>query len=127
MNLFDYLNAINTTKENLLIDEQSVKEFPTFMVNRGLSYFADTVFQANEMNRYPLISKQMTNDFLLNSIKPRKRFSKWVKKTDNENLEMVSEFYKLSKGKAEQALSILTEEQLNNIKEQMHHGGRYKK
>lgn len=124
--VFGFLNAINNTKENLIIDEQSEKEFPTFMVLRGLSYFSDTVLQANEMNKYPDLSKQMINDFLLNSIRKKKRFSKWTKKTTTEELELVSTFYDVSKQKAESMLSLLTNEQLTYLKEQMDYGGRNK-
>ena len=127
MTPFDFINAINDTKKNLIVDESSEKEFNTFMVLRGLSYFVDTVLYANEMNKYPDLSKVMVNDFLLNSIRKKKRFSKWTKKSDmGEDLEMISKFYNVSRTKAETMLSILTPNQMTIIKEQFVTGGRVK-
>ncbi len=125
--LFDYLTAINYSKENLLVDDQSVKEYVPFIINRGLSYFLDTVLQANEMNRYPDLPKDMMNDFLIHSIKKRKRFSKWVKKSEtSDDLELVCEYYNYSKRKGVLALELLPEKQLAEIREQMSSGGKQK-
>ena len=65
---FDFLNAINTTKEDLLEkDPQNIKDYNPFMVNKGLSYFADTVMQANEMNRLYDAPKKWQFQYLLNN------------------------------------------------------------
>ena len=72
---FDYLNAINYTKEGLIVDDITEKEYNGFMVNRGLSYFNDTVLYANEMNRYHQIDNLLQFDFLINIIRKKKRFS----------------------------------------------------
>jgi hypothetical protein len=125
--LFDYLTAINFTKENLLVDEQSVKEYTPFIINRGLSYYVDTVLQANEMNRYPNLPKDMANDFLLASIKKKKRFSKWVKKADSsDDLNLVCDYFNYSKEKGALALTLLTESQIDTVREQMGTGGKQK-
>jgi len=39
MSPFDYLNAINTTKKDIMVDDVAEKAYTSFMVNRGLSYF----------------------------------------------------------------------------------------
>jgi hypothetical protein len=125
--LFDYLNAINVTKENLLVDEQSIKEYTPFIINRGLSYYVDTVLQANEMNRYPNLPKDMANDFLRASIKKKKRFSKWVKKADSsDDLNLVCDYFNYSKEKGALALALLTESQIDTVREQMGTGGKQK-
>lgn len=125
--LFDFLNAINNDKIDLLSDEENVKAYPVFMVLRGLSYFPDTVLQANEMNGKPDLSKKMVNDFLIHSIKKKKRFSKWSKKSDStDDLQLLQDYYNINIKKAESALKILTEAQLQEIKQRMSTGGRHK-
>lgn len=81
MSFFDYLNAINTTKKDLMKEDPlSEKDYVPFMINRGLSYFPDTIMYANEMNKYSSIPKDWQFAFYMHSIKPKKRFSKWHKK-----------------------------------------------
>jgi hypothetical protein len=125
--LFEFLDAINNTKQDLLVDDESIKAFPTFMILRGLSYYTDTVLQANEMNGKPELSKKMINDFLLNSIKKKKRFSKWSKKSEStDDIKLIQEYYGFNHKKAEIALSILTKEQLDVIRQKMYTGGKTK-
>jgi hypothetical protein len=122
---FDFLNAINFTKEDMFQDPQSNKDYTSFIVNRGLSYFSDTVMYANEMNRYPDLSNQQQFSFLLYSITKKKRFSKWApKEVVTEDLENVCAFYGYSKREAKSVLNILTEEQLNYIREKQNKGGK---
>ena len=122
---FDFLNAINFTKEDMFKDPQSNKDYKSFLVNRGLSYFPDTVMYANEMNRYPDLSNQQQFSFLLYSISKKKRFSKWApKESVSEDLENVCAFYGYSKRVAKGVLNILTEEQLNYIREKQNKGGK---
>jgi len=80
MSPFDYINAINFTKQNLFEDPQAHKDYNAWIVNKGLSYFPDTLLYANEMNRHYGIPKNWQFSFLLNSITKKKRFSKWSKK-----------------------------------------------
>lgn len=126
MSFFDFLNAINTTKKDLIKEDPlSEKEYVPFMINRGLSYFADTIMYANEMNKYSAIPKDWQFSFYLNSIKPKKRFSKWHKKDQNsEDLNLVMKVYGYSSQKAAVALEILTEDQLNELREAFSSGGR---
>ncbi len=122
---FDFLNAINTTKENLFEDPQAQKDYAPFMVNRGLSYFYDTVHHANEMNLHADIPKTWQFSYLINSIAKKKRFSKWSKadKRDND-IALVMQYYGYSIDKARVALKILSPEQLKSIKEQFDTGGK---
>ena len=125
--LKDYLNAINHTKEKLMDteDEEWEKKYPPFIVNRCLSGFQDTIMLVNEINCTPSIDKKLQFDFLLNSIRPRKRFTPWLKAKKLENLEYVKEFYGYNNEKAKVALSILNDKQIATIKQKLNKGGRH--
>lgn len=94
-----------------------------YIVNKGLSYGADTVIFANEMNSRPHIEKKLQFQFLLNTIRPRKRFNKWVKMEKVEAIEIVKKYYGYNTEKARQAHSLLTDEQLNEIRKIIKEGG----
>jgi Bacteriophage clamp loader A subunit len=127
MNPFDFLNAINYTKIDVISTsenpEKAEKLYNPFLTNRGLSYFADTVLYCNEMNRYHELDKKLQFDFLLNSIRKNKRFSKWHKAEVDEDTQLVSDYYKCNIRKAKEILTILSTEQLRQLKEKMHVGG----
>jgi len=124
--LKDYLNAINHTKETLMDteDEQWEKKYPPFIVNKCLAPFQDTIMLVNEINQLHQLDKKLQYDFLLNSLRTRKRFAPWVKATKLENLEYVKEFYGYNNEKAKVALDMLTDEQISAIKQKMNKGGR---
>lgn len=124
MNPFDYLNSINDTKKDIMVDDIAEKGYNSFMVNRGLSYFNDTVLLANEMNRYHHLDNRLAYDFLINIIRKRKRFSKWIKPETVSDVEVVKEYYGYSNEKARQALTLLTSEQINELKKKVYKGGR---
>jgi len=125
MTPFDFINAINLTKKNLFEDSLAKKDYTPYIVNRGLSYFPDTVLYANEMNRHSGIPEDWQFFFFLNSIPKKKRFSKWHKKdAETESLSLVKEYFGYSSEKAKEALSILSEDQLVMIKEKLYKGGR---
>ena len=116
--LGDYLNAINHTKVPLLdTDDESIeKGYLPFIVNRCLSYFPDTIFYVNEMNARPDTSKKMQFDFYLNSLRKRKRFSKWLKREDDtDEFHAVKKYFDYSDSKTREVLRVLTEEQKGEI------------
>lgn len=124
MNVFDFVNAINFGKQDLFEDPQAEKEYNAFLINRALSYFADTVMYANEMNRQT-IPKRWQFDFLRNAIPKRKRFSKWAKKEPlPSDIDVVCEFYGYSTERAIEAISILSPDQLEAIRVSMSRGGK---
>ena len=123
-NPFQYLNAINDTKQNIMVDDITEKGYNSFMVNRGLSYFKDTVLFANEMNRHHHLDSRLQFDFLINIIRKRKRFSKWIKPDTLSDVEVVKEYYGYSNEKARQVLTLLTSEQINDLKKKVYKGGR---
>jgi Bacteriophage clamp loader A subunit len=122
-NPFDYLNAINITKEDITTDEYGERGYNPYMANRGLSYFRDSVFQANEMNRYHFLDKRLQFSFLLNSVSARKRFSKWFKPEKLGDLEVVKEYYGYSDQKAKDILDLLPPEHIEYIKQRLFRGG----
>ncbi len=121
---FDYLNSINSTKQDLMVDDITEKAYNPFMVNRGLSYFSDTVLLANEMNRYHHLDNKLQYHFLINITRKRKRFSKWAKAQSESDTEAVKEYYGYSNEKARQAMTLLSPEQINIIKNKVNKGGR---
>ena len=122
--LKDYLNSINLTKENLMEgDEEAVKAYPPFVVNRCMSGHIDCLLYANEMNMYSHIPKDMQYDFYINSIRKKKRFSPWIKKDKVKDLESVKNYYGYNDEKALQALRILSNDQLKHIKSKLDIGG----
>ncbi len=124
--LTKYLTAINWSKEKLLDtdDKDWEKKYPPYIINKGLSYFPDTVMYANEMNRLHHATKHMQFSFLLNTIRPKKRFSKWLKASKLSNLDVVKQYYGYSNEKAKQALELLTKKQIEYIKETLYRGGK---
>ena len=125
MELKDWLNSINFNKEDLTKeDPEVVKKYPPFIVNKCLAGHIDTVLFANEMNRHHHLDKDMQYSFLLNIVRKRKRFSPWLRKDKIEDLECVKSYYGYSNEKAQQALKILSPEQLNYIKKKLDLGGK---
>ena len=124
MNPFDYVNAINYTKKDIMETPEDESAYNPFMVNRSLSYFSDTVGIANEMNRYHHLEKRLQFSFLINIIRKRKRFSKWVKPELENDVDVVKEYYGYSNEKARQVISLLSPHQLEVIKGKVNKGGR---
>jgi hypothetical protein len=124
MNPFDYVNSINDTKQDIMIDDITEKSYNSFMVNRSLSYFPDTVAFANVMNRYHHLDNKLAYHFLINIIRKRKRFSKWIKPETESDIEVVKQYYEYSNEKARQVLPLLSPEQITIIRQKVSKGGR---
>jgi hypothetical protein len=124
MELKDWLNSINFTKENLIEDPDAISSYPPYIINRCLSGHLDTVLFANEMNRYVNLDKDLQYTFYLNTLRKRKRFSPWLKKEQIENLDLVKKHYGYSNEKARVALTLLTKTQLEYIRNKHDMGGK---
>lgn len=124
MNPFDYLNSINYSKQDLMVDDDTEKAYNAFLVNRGLSYFQDTVLLANEMNRNHHIDHRLQYDFLRGVIRKRKRFSKWAKKDQVANVEVIKEYYGYSDAKAESVADLISSDQIDMMKAKLSKGGK---
>ena len=122
--LKDWLNSINFNKNNLIEEDPStIKDYPSYIINRCLSGHLDCVLFANEMNRYPNLDKDMQYNFYLNTLRKKKRFSPWLRKDKVTDLQCVKEYYGYSNEKASQALKILSKQQLDYIKQRLETGG----
>jgi len=126
LNPFDFINAINYSKKDVMVDDLTEKEYNSFIVNRSLSNFSDTVLYANEMNINHHLDARLQFDFFINIIKKRKRFSKWNKATEIENLEIIKEYYGYSDDKAKSVYNLLNHEQIEQLKQRIYKGGRTK-
>ena len=124
MKLGDFLNSINYDKKPLLDNEERVDGlYPAFIVNRCLSFFPDTIFHANEMNCNWELDKKMQFDFYRLGIRKKKRFSPWVKKDLEENIELIKEVFGYTESKAQEVLNILGPEDLVKLKKSLDKGG----
>ena len=124
--LKEYLNAINFTKKDLMKSEDELwkKKYPAFIVNKLLSAFSDTIMLVNEMNKHHHLDKKLQFDFLLNSVRTRKRYVPWMKAKKLKNIECVKEYYGYSNEKAKSALNLLNDEQIKTIKDSLNKGGK---
>ena len=120
MNPFEIINSISNTKKDILENE---KDYNAFMVNRGLSYFPDTVIYANEMNKFHHLDSRLQYQFLINTIRKRNRFSKWNKSIESENINTIKKYYNYSNEKARDVLPLLSNENLNTIRGRINYGG----
>ena len=124
MELKDWLNSINQTKKNLIDEDPSTeKVYAPYIINRCLSGEIDCIMFVNELNRYHFLPKKMQYDFLINILRVKRRYSPWLRKDKIEDLDIVKRYYNYSNEKAQQALRILTKEQLTFIKSKFETGG----
>ena len=124
--LKEYLKSINTTKQNLMDGDDKTWErrYPSFIINKCLAPFNDTIMLVNEMNVHNHLDNKMQYDFLLNSLRKQHRYASWMKASKSKNLEYVKEYFGYNNEKARSALNILTDKQLALIKKKMNKGGK---
>ena len=122
MNPFDFVKSVTYTKEDIMHDLNE-SEYEPFLVNRALSYHQDCLLYANEMNRRFEISSRLQYHYLLNTIRKRKRFAKWIKPEKIDDLNIVMEYYQVSRAKAEEYLNILSENNIAILRKKMNKGG----
>jgi hypothetical protein len=124
MKLFDFLNSINYDKKALLdIDEKSSELYNSYLVNRCMSFFPDTLFHSNEMNCNWDIDKKMQFDFYRFAVRKKKRYSKWIKKETSDDIELIKEVYNYTDAKAQEVLNILGPGDLDKLKQSLEKGG----
>lgn len=115
---FDIIKSVSYTKKHILTDP---KEYNAYVVNKGLSYFPDTIGFANEMNRLWAIPPENQYDYYMNTIRKRNRYSKWNKK-DNETekiLENIMAYYNCSTRVAKQYMKSMSESDIDFINNTM--------
>tara|TARA_B100000575_G_scaffold287914_1_gene287026 strand:- start:2522 stop:2914 length:393 start_codon:yes stop_codon:yes gene_type:complete len=124
--LKEYLKSINTTKQNLMVSEDKVweKRYPSFIINKCLAPFNDTIMLVNEMNFHHHLDNKLQYDFLLNSVRKQNRYAPWMKASKSKNLEYVKEYFGYNNEKARSVLNILNDEQIAFIKKKLNKGGK---
>lgn len=121
--IFELINNISYTKKISSLEDID-SAYNGFVVNKAFSLHPDTIMYANDMNINHNLSNKAQHDYLMNSIRKRKRWAKWPKKINNTDVEIISTFYNISYNKAAAAAKILTQKQLALIKQQMTRGGK---
>ena len=121
MELKDWLNSINFTKEDL---SENIKDYPSFVINKCMSGHIDTIMFANEMNMDHHLSKDMQYKFYINIVRKKKRFAPWLRKNSMDDISVIQKYYGYSFEKAQQALKILSTEQIDYIKSKLDQGGK---
>ena len=122
MKPFDLINSI-TYKKDIVMNNSNEGSYNPFITNRSLSQFIDCILLVNEMNQRHHIDNKLQYDYLINRIRPRKRFKKWDKKQDNENIQLIKDYYSCNNDKARVTLSLLSEQHLNIIRQKLNKGG----
>jgi len=126
MNPFDYIKSINAGQDIINDSDQPAlmeRNYDPFLANRAFSYYNDTIMQANELNQRPSMDKLLQYDFFINSIRPRKRWSKWAKPEKSEAFELVKEYYGYNDNRAREAVSILSDDDIDLIRKKLYKGG----
>jgi hypothetical protein len=120
---FDFVNSVQFDKKDLIVDDWSERQYNPFIINKSLSFGADTVIQANEMNSRPHLDKKLQFDFLRNIIPAKKRYNKWLKGEKLEAIEIVKQYYGYNTVKAQEVVSILSHQQIDSLKQKLKKGG----
>jgi hypothetical protein len=119
----DILPSVLQTKDRVITDENE-RDYVPFVVNRALSFHYDCVMHVNQMNMHPGLDRKLQYDYYLNSLRAYKRpFQRWQKRETVENLDAIKAYYKYSNEKAKDALSVLTDAQIDQIKTRIDKGG----
>lgn len=124
MSPFDYVNDITYGKKGIMVDDIAEKNYNAFIINRSLSYHNDTVLFANEMNIHHTIDSRLQYDFFINIIRKQKRWSKWMKPSEVSDLDLIKEYYGYSNEKAKSALTLMSNEQIEQLKMRIYKGGK---
>jgi len=120
----EIIPSILQTKKNVFEEERDYKDYKPWLINRALSFHQDCILYANEINMYPDVDSDMQYQYYLNTIRPMKRkFQPWQKSEVLKDIECVKQYFGYSNEKAKQALRILTDEQIAEIKAKTNTGG----
>ena len=124
---FDFMNAASFSKKNLIGEsdnpELTEKEYNPYIVNRGFTYFEDTILHANEMNQRHELFPGAQFEYYRSVLRKRKRFSKWHKAEKNNDLDAIQQVYECNRTVAKMYLKVLNEEQLKSVHEELVIGG----
>ena len=120
----EVIPSILQTKKNVFETQEDYKDYVPFVVNRALSFHQDCILYVNELNMHNQLDKDLQYSFYLNTIRPMKRkFQPWQKAEVLKDIQCVKEFFGYNNQKAKDALSILSDEQIADIKIRIDKGG----
>jgi hypothetical protein len=126
VNPYSFVNAINDNRDIIRNDPRPdfmVQYYNPFLTNKTLSWYMDTVLFANEMNKYPTLDKDMQFAYLLNTIRKKRRYSKKINIEEDENLELICNYYNVNKRVGIEYLQIMSSEDIDGIKNRLYKGG----
>lgn len=112
---FDFVESVSLTKKNLLDQGRSEGEYVPFLTNRALSYHADAVLYANELNQNHHLDRRLQYDFLRAALRPRTRRGSWSRPDDKAEVEALGWYYGLGPDKARIALTIMSPDHVKTI------------
>ena len=113
---WEFIAAINSGKDIIKTGEQQEKNYDPYITNRNYSLYVDTILYANEINKCYQLDKKLQFDYYLNTIRPMKRYAKWLRKEKAEDIADIMTYYKVSFSKASDISKVLTQEQKEIIR-----------
>ena len=116
---FDYVKGINGKTY-----EYDLSGYNPFLTNKTFAMHLDTILLAEEMNQAHQLSPQLQYDFYYYAVKRGKRFGFPKKPEENTNVALIQEHFNYSTTKALQALELLTDAQIAEIRQKHDKGGR---
>jgi hypothetical protein len=120
----EIIPSILQTKKSVFRDNLDYKDYNPWIINRSLSYHMDCIPYVQDMNLCHQVDKDMQYSYFLNTIRPMKRkFQPWQKTSADKDIEAVKKYFGYSNEKAKDALRILTEEQIADIRIKTTKGG----
>jgi len=124
MSPFEFVKSINEKTGNMLAGNEDLeKAYMPFLVNRGLSFTPDTILSANEMNAVPFLDKRLQYDYLYLTVRKKKRYAKWIKAEEDDLEDMIVKYYGVSRRRAAEYATMLSDEDVQEIKRKLYTGG----
>jgi hypothetical protein len=120
LKLLDWLNSINFGKNDL---SENIDNYSPFIINKAMSGYIDTLFFANELNKFHFLDKDIQYKYYLKVIKKKRRYAPWLKSSRDANISTIKEYYNYSDKKAKSVLDLLSADHLNEIKKSLYKGG----
>jgi len=122
----DYISSMTGRNKKSVWDVEQAANYSPYVVDMLLGRDISTILYANEMNRLPSLPKSAHYRWMLYSIpKGRKKMSGGKKdKGYEEKVKVVMEYYDYSNKKAREALFILTDADLETMRNFLDKGGR---
>ena len=124
VSFFDLFNDISNHGDYIdnyfTVNKEMPKEYNAYMMNKAFSNFPDTIFMANEMNKYSYIPDEMQWRFYKNIVLKKKRYSTWFKSIETkEPIELLAKMFNCSVKEMRKNIHVIPKEKLNEIVEKL--------